>query len=119
MVIMVLVAHGERVKDIISNSGLCRSSKMQIPLRYCLIKLSLNQMKKKAICLSDKIVDADNMPTSIIKCISGTGSNFAKFDIYGDYLTVTASSKGETKLTIHAKLNGKSVEKKIRVDIRE
>lgn len=69
--------------------------------------------------MSDKIIDADNMPTSIIKSISGPNSNFAKFEIKNDSLIITASSKGETKLTIDAKSNGKSVEKKIRVDIRE
>lgn len=62
--------------------------------------------------MSDKIIDADNMPTSIIKYISGTDSNFAKFEINTDYLIVTANSKGETKQTIHANLNGKSVKKR-------
>lgn len=88
-------------------------------------EILLNQVivesnQRKAICLNDKIVDADNISAAIVKSISfDEAETLVNFELKQDSLIVTAKEKtGRTKLSIKANSNGKLVEKEIRVDVR-
>lgn len=75
--------------------------------------------KRTAICLSDKIYDADNMATSIIKSITATDSKLAKLEVKNDSLIINSGEKlGKIMLTINANSNGKTTQKEVRLDIR-
>ncbi|AQX11453.1 DUF5074 domain-containing protein [Elizabethkingia meningoseptica] len=88
-------------------------------------QILLNQVilppnKRKAIALNDKIVDADNTSSSIIKSINFKDTELAGYELKQDSLIVTAkAATGKTKLTISALSNGKYVEKEIRIDVRK
>lgn len=82
-------------------------------------QIILKQNERKAICLSDKIVDADNMATSIIKNIVYDGSDLAEIQLKQDSLIITSSSKtGKTEFTLKVNSNGKLQQKQVRIDIR-
>ena len=60
-------------------------------------EILLNQIivapgKRKAIALNDKIVDADNASSSIIKSISTKGTELATYELKTDSLIVTAKA---------------------------
>ena len=88
-------------------------------------QILLNQVilapnKRKAIALNDKIIDADNTSSSIIKSINFKDTELAGYELKQDSLIVTAkAATGKTKLTISALSNGKYVEKEIRIDVRK
>ncbi|MCT3940964.1 DUF5074 domain-containing protein [Elizabethkingia anophelis] len=88
-------------------------------------EILLNQIivapgKRKAIALNDKIVDADNASSSIIKSISTKGTELATYELKTDSLIVTTkATTGKEKITISAISNGKYVEKAIRIDVRK
>lgn len=88
-------------------------------------EILLNQIivapgKRKAIALNDKIVDADNASSSIIKSISTKDNEVATYELKKDSLIVTAkATTGKAKLTVSAISNGKYVEKAIRIDVRK
>lgn len=87
-------------------------------------EILLNQViltpdQRIAIALNDKIVDADNTSVSIIKSLKSNDSKIATYEIKQDSLIVSAKGiAGKDKLTIIANSNGKSVEKEIRIDVR-
>lgn len=90
-------------------------------------EILLNQIilkpgERKAISLNDKIVDADNTSASIVKKIfhSITQEAFVSYELKEDSLIATSiAGPGKGQLTIKACSNGKSVEKEIRVDVRD
>ncbi len=75
--------------------------------------------KRTAICLSDKIVDADNMSKAIVKSIESANFSSAKFSIEQDSLIITSGSElGTGNIILNANSNGKVVQKEVRIDIR-
>lgn len=83
-------------------------------------QLIVKPNQRMAICLSDKVVDADNMSTAIVKHISYNESELVSYELKQDSLIISSSAKiGKTKFTLTANSNGKTVEKEVRVDIRE
>lgn len=87
-------------------------------------EILLNQVilapnERKAIALNSKVVDADNIATSIIKSINFKDQEFASYELKQDSLIVKAKAvPGKAKLTISANSNGKYTEKEIRIDVR-
>jgi len=83
-------------------------------------QIIIKPSERKAICLSDKIVDADNMSTAIVTAIvSENNDDLGSYELKQDSLIVTSFDKiGKTKITLQANSNGKVVEKEIRIDIR-
>ena len=87
-------------------------------------EILLNQIilkpgERKAVCLNDKIVDADNTSASIIKSISSAEKDLVTCNLVGDSLVITANSlTGKARLTVTANSNGKLAEKEVRIDIR-
>lgn len=89
-------------------------------------EILLNQIivkpnERKAICLNDKIFDADNMSAAMIKSLpSHTTAGLFAEELKQDSLIITSFSKpGSDKLKLNVNSNGKTVEKEIRIDVRE
>ncbi len=76
--------------------------------------------ERKEICLSDIVVDADNMSKSIIKDISyDNKDNLVSYELKNDSLIITATSKvGNTNFYLYAQSNGKGTKKKISVIVK-
>jgi len=82
-------------------------------------QIILKPSERKAICLSDKIYDADNMATAIIKDISYDDSDLVSYELKEDSLIISSSTEiGKTKFTLKVNSNGKVTKKDVRVDIR-
>jgi uncharacterized protein YcfL len=87
-------------------------------------EILLNQVivrsgETKIISLNEKIVDADNISAAIQKNIlNDFDSSLVDCSLKYDRLIVKASNKtGNTKLTLNANSNGKTVSKEIRIDV--
>lgn len=72
----------------------------------------------KTINLMEKMIDADNAPSTIIRNVEFAANDLVTSSIKDGVLTVTAKDKiGSTECTMIAISNGKRVEKKVRVDV--
>lgn len=74
---------------------------------------------RTAISLNDKIVDADNLSSSIVKTIEASKSNLITCEVKMDSLIIKSGKEyGKTMVKLRANSNGKTTEKEIRIDIR-
>lgn len=75
--------------------------------------------QKKKICLSDMVIDHDNLSKSILKEVQFEPSSLVDFRVEQDTLYLEASSAtGRTNFTFKVNSNGLSAQKNIRVDVR-
>ena len=82
------------------------------------IVLSANE--RKAISLTDKLYDADNIPATMVTNISyPAGSSLVTYEQKQDSLILTSTGqKGQTSFILQVCSNGKTTQKEVRVDIR-
>lgn len=81
-------------------------------------QILLSPGETKTIDLNEKIVDADNTSTSIIRMVEFADNHLVDYSLKDGILTVTAKENmGNTECKITAISNGKRVEKKVRVDV--
>lgn len=83
-------------------------------------KIIIAPGKRRAIALNDKIVDADNISSSIVKSISAKGTELATYELKTDSLIIKAKElTGKERITISAVSNGKYVEKTVNIDVTQ
>lgn len=80
----------------------------------------LKPNERKAVCLSSKVADADNMSTAIIKNLTfSNDTSLIKCEIKQDSLILTSNTTiGKTTFGFEAISNGKIVRKDVRIDVR-
>lgn len=89
----------------------------EILINQVLLKVN----ETKVISLSEKVIDADNMSTAIVKGIDFDASDtLATYELRNDSLFVKATGRiGNTTFTLNVNSNGKTTGKQVRVDIIE
>lgn len=81
-------------------------------------QILLSPGETKTINLMEKMIDADNAASSIIRNVEFAVNDLVTSSLKNGILTVTAKDKiGSTECTMIAISNGKRVDKKVRVDV--
>lgn len=81
-------------------------------------QIRLAPRETKTVDLNQKIVDADNMSTAIIRKVEFAENSLVSYTFEKGILTVTAEAvEGSTQCKVIAISNGKRVEKIVRVDV--